>query len=122
MLSVATITASSAGGRFTPTKPELVQTSYGQVNISNFSTDVSYSISVNSGSSSASASSISLSSTNAILTVTSSSPKGGVSQASTFERRSYTFSTTSSTSCSQNCRAIGGNCFQGTGSCQNDGS
>jgi len=114
------VAAAAGGGRFIPTKPDLVWTNYGQINISNFSTNLSYSISVNNGSVSTSSSLISLSSINAILTVTSSSPKGGTSQASTFERRSYTFSTTSSTSCSPNCRIAA--FINGQWTCQGDGS
>ena len=43
-------------------------------------------------------------------------------RATKFVRANITYTTTSTTSCTPNCRPISGNCFDGSGSCQGDGS
>lgn len=40
----------------------------------------------------------------------------------TFTRLAITYRTESTTTCTPNCRAISGNCFDGSGSCEGDGS
>lgn len=85
--------ASAAAGRFVPTKPSLSWTGLGQVTISPFDANLSYNVTVNSGSVTRSGAVVTLSSRNAVATITASSPKGGSSPQSTFERREYTFTT-----------------------------
>ena len=121
MLAVATITASSAGGRFVADKPTLTHTSAGQFTIGNYNPLFNYTLS--NVSATRSGNLITLSSSNMSTNVSASSTNSvSGSEQGYAERLAYTYYYGTSTSCSLNCRAIGGNCFQGTGSCQGDGS
>jgi hypothetical protein len=129
MISPALIASSATSTRFIPTKPTLSWTAFGQVTISNFNSNLAYSLSVDSGTATRSGSVVSLSSINAIVTITSSSPKGGTSTASTFERRAYTFTTTNVQSCTDNCASAyswpgncpGPNCCDANNNCWGGG-
>lgn len=97
------VTAAAASGRIAAPKPTLAQSAYGKVKITNYSPLANYTISVSAGSYTRSGDEITLSATNAICTVSASSPKGGASNDATFERRAYTYYYGSSQSCGDNC-------------------
>ncbi len=78
MLSVATITASSAGGRFTASVPTLTYagsgtTNNGQFTITNYNSTFTYTI---SGTGSRSTNTLTVTNTNSSVTLTATSPKG----------------------------------------------
>lgn len=119
--------SAAGGGRFIPIKPVISHTSYGNFLIVNYDSNINYSITVNSGNSSRVNNNISLSSTDVTATIIASSAKGGVSQSTLFERKSYTYYYTQSQSCTPNCRIAyqlpgGGYSCQGDGSPGADGS
>lgn len=118
---LALISSAAGAGRFVADKPALTHSAYGEFTITNYSSNLSYAVSVTSGTASISSGILTMSSTDATATITVSSPKGG-SLSSTAERKAYTYYYTQSTTCTPNCRAISGNCFDGSGSCQGDGS
>ena len=87
MLSVATITASSAGGRFVADKPTLTHTSAGQFTIGNYSSLYTYSLS----SGSRSGAIVTPSGASSPVSITAASPKSvSQSTASTCEWRTIT--------------------------------
>ena len=87
MLAVATITASSAGGRFVADKPTLTHTSAGQFTIGNYSSLYTYSLS----SGSRSGAIVTPSGASSQVSITAASPKSvSQSTASTCEWRTIT--------------------------------
>lgn len=118
------LTAGASGaGRFIPTKAQLAHVGFGQCRIANFDPNLIYNISVTSGTASRSSDLISLSSGNTILSVLASSVKGGISTASTFERKQYTYttrtSTTTGTCCSTSYYCTGCFCCDSPCACSN---